>query len=172
MFNLSTAINEVVNDVVRDSFATSAHYADEYEMIILEAVTEFFDQNSSAIDEDYADRLVDYADNVEELKAEIFEEYAQVLISDYLDSDVLTNALRENCDLSIVYTEDVFRFYMENMSECDEALSELGGADQYGSISEALSVAVAFVRERQAAEELTETLETIHDSLDCSLIEL
>ena len=157
MSSFADSFIEFVKDTALNERPVFGEYIDEYEYFIDSAIESFYN--------DYADEMNDeYAERAEEV-AELREEYAEVLIRDYLDTDTLTDMLRENCDLSLIYTDDIFAFYRDNMEDCDNALSELGGMDQFSSISDALSYAVSYSRERQAVEELTETLETIHDSL-------
>lgn len=157
MFDFSEYFIGFVKDTIVNERPIFGDYIDEYEHHIDSAVEEFYN--------DYADEMNDeYRERPDEV-AELREEYAQLLIDDYLDTYTLTDSLRENCDLSLTYTSDIFDFYRENMEDCDNALSELGGADQYGSISEALYSAVTYAREQYAVNELEEYLDSIHNAL-------
>lgn len=158
MFIFSDYFIGFVKDTATNERPIFGDYIDEYEYIIDSAIESFYNDYADEMNEEYVNR----PDEVVELRGE----YAQLLIGDYLDTDTLSDQLRENCDLSLTYTSDIFDFYRDNMEDCDDALSGLGGLDQYGSISEALSYAVTYAREQHAVNELEEYLDSIYTALD------
>lgn len=158
MFIFSDYFIGFVKDTATNERPIFGDYIDEYEYIIDSAIESFYNDYSGEMNEEYVNR----PDEVAELR----EEYAQLLISDYLDTDTLTDQLRENCDLSLTYTSDIFDFYRENMEDCDDALNELGGLGQFDSVNSALSYAVSYTREQHAVSELEDYLDSIYTALD------
>lgn len=157
MFDFSEYFIGFVKDTIVNERPIFGDYIDEYEYLIDSAIESFYNDYSGEMNEEYVNRPGEVV--------ELREEYAQLLIDDYLDTYTLTDQLRENCDLSLIYTSDVFDFYRDNMEDCDDALNELGGAGQFDSISDALSYAVAYAREQHAVNELEEYLDSIHNAL-------
>ena len=154
MFDFSEYFIGFVKETILNERPVFSEYVEDFDSLIDYAVTSFYEKYSAEMNEEYSSRR----DEVVELR----EEYAEVLLDDFLNIEELRDSLYSNCDLSLPYTDDVFSFYRENMAACDDAVADLGGADQYGSISSALYYAVGYVRECQAMEELEAYLEAIH----------
>lgn len=124
----------------------------------IDRVEEFMSDDSDVIDEsdlmswlrdalpeDMDSREVDYD---EDDSPSVVEENVDDMFTDWL-SDVesaMDSAddyeVAEWCVSELIYTADIMEYYSDHRGACDDALEEVGGLENYDSLSDAVDVAV------------------------------
>lgn len=163
------------NETLREAIATSARecypaYGD-FDTDIIElleyTINEVFATRDAEVELSVVD-LDDYDGEVHAAFQDIAEEFAQEVIDDF-EAAICNGASNDWADTRVIYTSDIITYYLENTYECDEVLTDCyGGLEDFDTIGEAMSAAVALALTNKADAELWD----VHRDLDTQLGDL
>lgn len=140
-------------------------FADDIRELLEYTVNEVFATRDAEVELSVID-LDDYDGEVHAAWQDIAEDFATEIISDF-EGAICNGAAGDWADTRAIYTTDIEDYYRENTAECDEALMDCyGGLEDFDTIGEAMSAAVALALSNQAHAEMWD----VHHDLDHLLV--
>lgn len=166
IFNNET-LREVIAASAEDCYPAYGEF-DTHIIELLENIIEDVFATRDAAAELEAIDLDDFDGDIHAAYQDVAEDFAREVLGDF-EGAICNGTADDWADTRVIYTADIEDYYRENPQECDEALmSCYGGLEDFDTIGEAMSVAVALAVAAKATTEMWD----VHHDLDRNFMNL